>query len=277
MKPRSSLSFGLALFAIVGMIGATGNLAYADPAETTGNGIPKELQKNTAYKLNVIGMKKSDKDFSNDETDNGKRIFVPLQGKTKILLNQTFDGSFNVADFDGMDGEAIFELPKPNLACTDFNTDPELNGGNETTTECDSNVTSYFVFARALGAPNGATMVFNTCADEAQDGIDYNQDGDYEDHVCSVESLEAGKDDDKPRKGGAKFTNVTKELLTICVDILDDDVDGDGVAEEGDGQCDIRADIFDKRLENYVWELDNNGRKLVQLWFVQAPQTNLPS
>ena len=263
----TSISLAVAMFAIVGMIGATGNLAFAD------NGIPKELMKNTAYKLNVIGMDKKGKDFSNDETDNGKRIFVPLKGNTKILLEE---GPFDVIDFDGLDGEAKFSLPKPNLACTDFNTDPALNGGIPTTTECDPSVVSYFVFARALGAPNGAVLAFTTCATEAEDGIDYNQDGDYLDDVCSVETLEAGKTDDGSRKGGAKFNNVSKELLTICVDILDDDVNGDGVFDEGDGLCDIRADIFDKRLKDYVWEIDNNGRKLVQLWFVQAPQTNLP-
>lgn len=265
MKTTKVLSFGIAMFAIIGMIGTTGSFAYAE----NGNGIPKELQKNTAYKLNVIGMQKSDKDFSNDETDNGKRIFVPLKGNTKILLEQTFDSSFDVIDFDGMDGEAKFALPKPNLACTDFNTDPDLNGGNLTTTACDPSTTSYFVFARALGAPNGAEMVFTVCANEAQDGIDYNNDLDYDDDVCSTSSFEAGKDDDGPRKGGAKFTNVSKDLLTICVDTLDDG--------NLDGFCDIRADIFDDRLENYIWDVDNNGRKLVQLWFVQAPQTNLPS
>lgn len=248
-QTMKGLSIAVTMFAIVGMTGITSQLAYAD------NGIPQELRKNKAYNLNVIGFPKGDKDFSNDENSNGKRIFVPLVGKSQIKLQE---GPFEVIDFDGVsDGVAIFQLPKPNLACTDFNdtVDPD------TTTECDRNAPSYFVFARALGQPNGAVMVFNTCASEL-DGQDFNGDGLLADEVCSTEILEAGKLDDGNRKGGSKFSNVTKELLTICVDTIDDG--------NLDGECDIRADIFDDRLVDYLWNIDNNGRKLVQLVFVEA-------
>lgn len=261
------LSVAVLMFAMVGVTGITAQLAYAD------NGIPQELRKNKAYNLNIIGMPKGDKDFSNDEQNNGKRIFVKLVGNTKIGL---VEGPFQVNDFDGVDGYAEFQLPKPNLACTEFQTDEELNAGITTSTECEPNDPSYFVFARALGAPNGAKMVFNTCASEYEkdDGtfVDINGNGVIdEEPVCSTEILEAGALDNGDRKGGAKFTNVTKELLTVCVDVYDETLNDEGEEIGFDEECDIRADIFDDRLKKYLWDVEDNGRKLVQLVFVQAP------
>src|SRR5438128_12206757 len=67
------------------------------------------------YNLNIIGVPK---DKSADMTgDNGHRIFVDRGSKsgaavtTRIMLSQSFDGTFEVLDANGTDGEASFKLP----------------------------------------------------------------------------------------------------------------------------------------------------------------------
>ncbi|MGD8432392.1 MAG: hypothetical protein PVG23_07460 [Nitrosopumilaceae archaeon] len=247
-KTTKVLSISVAMFAIVGMMGFSNPMAYA------GNGANDQGKQ--IYHLNLIGVKKGDKDFTNDDSNNGHRIFVPENGKTKIYLKE---GPFEVIDFDGVNDDALFQLPKPNLACTSF------DGGENYTSTCDDSIPSYFVYYRALGQPDGSRMLVQTCYDETALNIDLNSDGDALDQVCSDESIEMGTSDNGPRKGGAKFQNVTKELLTICYD----DLIKDGNL---DGQCDIRTDIFDASNEGYYWDLDNNGRKLVQLKFIEVTQ-----
>jgi len=110
-------------------------------AVRAGNGAPSGPH----YNLNIIGVPK---DKSADMTgDNGHRIFVDLGSKsgaavtTRIMLSQSFDGTFEVLDANGTDGEASFKLPAPG---------------------------TYTVWARALGKPGGsATMT--TCATDPLD------------------------------------------------------------------------------------------------------------
>jgi hypothetical protein len=102
----------------------------------TGNDAPN----GTHYSLNIIGVS-HDKNVQPDWAS-GHVIFVALGTKTgdavttKILLSQSADGSFNVLDKNGTDGEASFSLPAP--------------GG-------------YTVWARALGTPGGKAKI-TTCA-----------------------------------------------------------------------------------------------------------------
>jgi hypothetical protein len=51
-----------------------------------------------------------------------------------------------------------------------------------------------------------------------------------------------------------RFENVSKELLFIQADI------------DGDGDLDT-VSLFDDSLENFLWQFDNNGMRLVQLRF----------
>src|SRR5262245_33340660 len=102
--------------------------------QSLGNGAPS----GTHYNLNMIGVPKQK---TADMTgDNGHRIFMSLEGKTKVMLSE---GVFAVLDANGTDGTASFQLPNP---------DP-LNSG----------VTKYSVFARALGKPGGSATI-TTCA-----------------------------------------------------------------------------------------------------------------
>ena len=184
------------------------------PAElVAGNGAPSGAH----YNLNIIGVPKNKSAAMTG--DNGRRIFVRLDGKSAIYLSE---GPFQVLDANGTDGSARFQLPNP---------DPENDG-----------ITLYSVYARALGKPGGkATM--QTCATDPLSGEVY----------CSVEALVAVRE-----SGGSKFTNVSKQLLYAYIDL-----DGDGVVE--------RYPLFDDRLEDYFWNYDNQGLKLLQLRFYEIP------
>jgi uncharacterized protein YcfL len=175
-----------------------------------GNGGPNGAH----YNLNLIGVQK-DKTAAMDN-NNGHRIFVKLWGNTKIWLAE--GDNFSVLDANGTDGNgAKFQLPDP---------DPD-----------DDMVTSYSVFARALGQPGGWSQT-NTCF------VDEN--GDL---YCSMDTLTLVRG-----HGQQKFTNVSKELLTVYADI-----DGDGVPE--------RIGLFDDESYEYFWNYDNHGLKLAQLRF----------
>jgi hypothetical protein len=142
-----------------------------------GNGFPSGAH----YNLNIIGVPKGKTADMNNNS--GHRIFVSLQGNTKINLSE---GDFQVLDANGTDGEASFQLPKVDVDC--------------------DNLSSYSVYARPLGAPGGeATIV--TCAtyDDPELGST---------KVCSYIQYVATR-----TKGKSTATNVTKELLFIYVDL----------------------------------------------------------
>ncbi|HEV8538806.1 MAG TPA: hypothetical protein VGR15_07780 [Bacteroidota bacterium] len=180
----------------------------------TGNGAPSGPH----FNLNLIGVPK-DKTAPMDN-NNGHRIFVKLEGVTKILLSQ---GDFQVLDANGTDGTASFRLPSP---------DPDNDG-----------VTAYSVYARALGKPGGRS-ISRTCASDSTGAT-----------FCSTEALLLVRS-----TGKSSFTNVSKYLLYLYVDL-----NGDGVLE--------RVPLFDPRLQDYFWSYDNQGMKLVQLRFYQISST----
>jgi hypothetical protein len=117
---------------------ATSVLASVAAAQN-GNGAPS----GTHYSLNIIGVS-HEKNVQPDWAS-GNVIFVALGTKngdavtTKILLSQSADGSFEVLDKNGTDGEASFSLPAPG---------------------------SYTVWARALGTPGGHAKM-TTCATDS--------------------------------------------------------------------------------------------------------------
>jgi hypothetical protein len=166
------------------------------------------------YNLNIIGVPKGK---TADMTGNqGHRIFVPLQGSCKIGLNE---GDFAVIDANCTDNNgASFQLPNP---------DPENDG-----------VTTYSVWARALGKPGGKSTT-TPCATDPITGELY----------CSVYSMVMVRN-----TGSSKFTNVSSILLYVYADL-----NGDGTPE--------RYNLFNDALKDYYWNYDNNGLKLVQLRF----------
>jgi hypothetical protein len=183
-------------------------------AALTGNGAPS----GSHFTLNLIGV---DKSKSTSLTgNNGSRIFVPLAGKTNILLSE---GPFQVLDANATDGSGAFQLPNP---------DPDNDG-----------TTTYSVFARALGKPGGTSKT-TTCATDSTGET-----------WCSVYSAVA------TRTGGKQtFQNVSRELLYVYADL-----NGDGTVE--------RYNLFNDALQNYYWQYDNTGLKLLQLRFYEVPTT----
>lgn len=144
---------------------------------TAGNG--NSVPSGAHYNLNIIGVQKG-KTASMDG-DNGHRIFVPLEGNAKILLNE--GDTFGVLDANGTDGNgASFQLPNP---------DPDNDG-----------ITTYSVWARELGKPGGSAIM-TTCA--------YDELGQL---WCSTTAKVFVRE-----KGKSSFDNVTKELLYIYVDL----------------------------------------------------------
>ena len=181
---------------------------------TTGSGFPSGAH----YSLNIIGVPKAK---SADMTGgDGHRIFVALTGNTRIDLSNAdlSDGQFRVLDANGTDGSAAFQLPSP---------DPNNTG-----------ITTYSVYARALGKPGGRSTT-TTCFDDAQTLETY----------CSVGQMVLVRDG-----GKSTATNVSKDLLYVYAD-----TDGDGAVE--------RYPLFSDALDSYFWSYDNAGLRLAQLRF----------
>ena len=105
---------------------ASGDQALVGDAVATGvsNSLPVNGQH---YNLNVIGAKNIG-DVGNSQ---GHTMFVPLNGRTKILMTQAPDGEFQVTDRNGLDGSASF-----NIAPGKYN-----------------------IYARGLGKPGGKTKI----------------------------------------------------------------------------------------------------------------------
>ena len=149
-------------------------------------------------------------------SSNGHRIFVPLSGNCKINLSI---GDFQVLDGNCTDGPSAFQLPDP---------DPDNDG-----------TTAYSVYARALGKPGGSAVA-TTCQTDPATNEEW----------CSTENVVLVRD-----TGKSSFQNVSKELLSLCLDT------------DGDLICDTRTFLFDDSTKDYFWSYDNNGLKLAQLRF----------
>lgn len=241
MKRRALLVVGT-LIAALGIV-TTG---------VAGNGAPKGAHE---YQLNIIGT--SDK---NDLTDgdwggNGHRIFVDLWGKNKILLFEGLD--FAVLDANGTDGQASFQMPPPGL-------DAYLVGDPGSADVWSD----YSVFIRPLGKPGGWATI-TTCAELLDSTFAGLLPGDLVKILnrmegsayCSIEQV--GADILTRSAGQSKFTNVTKQLLTIVFEVTVD-TNGDGIADE---TVQVRVPIFDDILQGEYWEYDNHGLRLAQVRF----------
>ena len=198
-----------------------GAAKVASAVSSTGNGAPS----GSHFTLNLIGVSKG----KNMDNSSGSVIFVGLGSKnvtvtTKIMLSQSFDGTFQVLDKNGTDGEASFQLPAPG---------------------------TYTIWARALGKPGGSSKI-TTCAEDVAGN------GPTTDQVCSTanEVFVRGT-------GKSTFRNVTTNLTTIFIDPV---LDAAAVAACGS----TSVSLFDPCLENFFWQYDNNGLKLLQIRFYPA-------
>ncbi len=189
---------------------------FLDRRDKTGNDSPS----GSHYSLNIIGVSK---DKSADMTgNNGHRIFVDLEGSSKINLTRAPQGEdFQVLDANGTDGRAEFQLPAPSDR-------------------------SYTIYVRPLGTPGGSANI-TTC------GVDPLT----SENICSMETEIVVRE-----KGKSKFTDITSKLVTITAAV--EDLNGDGLINELDVAT---YDIFDDVLQDYYWQYDNRGLKLLQMRF----------
>jgi hypothetical protein len=196
-------------------------VATQSATAASGNGAPS----GTHYNLNLIGLenqKTAKTDISGYTGSSGHRIFVPLYGNCKICLVEK--PTFCVLDYDGTDGQASFGLPDP------YPYDPYT--------------AEYSIYVKTGGKPGGDGKITTGFYDP--------ETGEYYTSVYSV-SLSRGK-------GKSSFTDVTKQLTTIYVDMTDD-----GFYNP------VRVNLFVDRYEDYFWSYDNNGLKVIQLRFYPIP------
>ncbi len=142
-------------------------------------------------------------------------------------------------------------LPANPFLCNAGDSDPYCINENPTFQE-------YKVYVRLVGNPDTKIGV-TTCADEAT--VDIDGDGILNDEiVCSTESVVKVR---MKGKNNRMFENVTRQLLTLCLDTF---VDGNL-----DGTCDIRYSLFDPALEDYFWQWNTSGKAHAQLVFIPLP------
>lgn len=217
--------------------------------EGTGNGAPQGAHD---YQLMIIAHPNEINDGTDDDWGGeGRRIHVPIEGKTKILL---FEGDYAVLDANATDGEGSFQLPAPGL-------DAYLVGDPGTADVWSA----YSIFARALGKPGGWATI-TTCAELLDSEFGGLLPGSLvsilnraeDDAYCSIEQVSLYRD-----YGKSKFENVTRELTTIVFEVTVD-LDADGIADD---TVQIRVPIFDPILEGEYWEYDNHGLRVAQIRF----------
>lgn len=265
----------IAVLAAVAMIAActdapttpTKATSVSRPSALLGNGFPSGGHD---YKLNIIGVPK-DKTASMDNND-GHRIFVQLESDNTVtnpggtnnqlakgggndqnhiyLCNSTNGendvndprcdawratnvNQFGVIDANATDGDgAILGIPDP---CVDA--DP--------LTPCTP---SYSVWARALGSGGSATLT--TCADDVTD-------------------VWCGSNGITLYAKSKKAVDLTSNLLhmTITVDGTTNTTLASCLGISTTSTTTLDVFLFDNCFQNYFWNYDNNGLKLLELRF----------
>ena len=196
-------------------------------AGTKGNGAPPGPH----YNLNIIGKEKPKGKAppvdTSDGSNNGHRIFVPLNDKCQILLQE---GPFDVIDYDGTDGKARFQLPMPD---------------EDETPDDQVTYSDYSVFIRLRGKPNGRVIITTCLYDKDTGGILVPSD-----QVVDMTRLTG--------KGNNKFVNVSQQLLYVYAWIWNE------TKKVWEYQ---RIPLFDDDAYGYLWDYDNRGCKIAQLRF----------
>ncbi len=210
------------------------------------------------WNLLIIGVPK---DKSVPSMDNGGRhtVFVPLNSgddvgrKVKIFYERNLDDpdKFNVSDGNATDdNEATIQVPFE--FCAD-----EAAGCTE--------LLSFDVYAVGLGKPGGATIITAECtySDDVVDG------GGTPNLECE-DTLLLGTIEIKRTNGGKnkpKRVDITDLFrVTGCLDQAGDP----DVCDAGDLQF-RNLWIFNiPELDEYFWDYDNNGLKLLQVRFYET-------
>jgi hypothetical protein len=194
------------------------------PSQALSNGLPDNGH-DRLYKFNIIGVPREKSPAMTG--DAGKRMFVKLEGPSKIYLQP---GDFDIIDANATDGNGgRFQLP-----------DPDPDGDGETW---------YGVYIRPVGTPHGSARIGSCIEGDLDPTLEGTE------TLCSTETKLLVRGTGKPR-----VENVSKELLSVCLDT--DDVLG----------CDTRSFLFDDEAVEYLWNYDNNGLKVAQVYILEIPQ-----
>lgn len=213
---------------------------------TTGNGAPN----GSHYTLNIIGVPQGK---TADMTGNtGGRIFVLLNGgqdavsvngkpSNQLIKTNTIGlvpapagQSFSVLDANATDANgALFQLP------ADVST-------------------AWTVWARELGTPGGSAIQ-TTCASSFLDTT-------VGQIFCSDQSAMY-----LPRPNGkTTFTNVSSYLLFLTVTVDSTATPQLAACLGVTGTASVTVSLFNSCFQNYFWNYDNNGLKVLQLRFYPA-------
>lgn len=216
-------------------------------AQNRNNGNGAKVGKN-GYILNIIAFEQCPSgDFLNS---NRRQIAVKanesgdaankLVKTNKILLKKGED--LWVEDGNACDDGAKLHLPITEENCS--------NCGES---DVEPTFTEYMVYSRLVGKPNSGVTV--TSCVEVVMIIDGEETTEW---LCSVGDANIYMSTRIVGKGKEqnKWQNVSKQLLTVCVD------------EDGDGSCDRRVGLFDPYGQDYWWNWGTQGRPHVQLVLV---------
>lgn len=224
-------------------------MATVTSLATTGNGAPNGAH----YNLNIIGVPK---DKTADMTNNdGHRIFVQLTGgeDATSLNGKLFNELSRV--------NKIFLQPAP-IGQSFLVLDANATDSNGALFQLPADVsTTWTVWARALGKPGGLSKT-TTCATvtvlDATTGLP------VQEVICSVATLTM------QRTKNAKFQNVSSDLLFITLTV-DPTVNVTLAACLGiTTPTQVQVPLFNSCLQNFFWNYQNFGLKLLQLRFYPA-------
>jgi hypothetical protein len=224
-------------------------LALPVLAQTTGNGLP-DGQK-LLFNLEIIAYDANNCPQGNFTGSNTHRIAVKADvndlnsvngGSASALVRQNdillTEGPFQVISGNACaTGTATFQLPANpcNVAGLSFPCSVD-----------NPSFQNYEVYARLVGAPHTGVSA-TTCATDPTTGL----------IVCSTESWVSVRASGKNSQ--PKFTNVSSQLLSVCLDT------------NGDGKCDTRYALFAPELSDFFWNWDTTGKAHAQLFFVALP------
>lgn len=180
--------------------------------------IANSVPKGTRYNLDLLGVPKG-KSPKITVSEN-QRIFLPLTSACEIKMAE---GVYAATKTNCNNGVVSLQMPNPTNS---------QSGG----------VTTYAVWAKALGRPGGASKA-TKCVDDPITKELY----------CSLYTLVQIKN-----KGQNLTTDITDQLLFIYADTI------------GKGQI-KRMSLFDDKLKDFYWRYDADGLKLAQLRFYETP------
>jgi hypothetical protein len=212
----------------------------------TGNGAPS----GSHYTLNIIGVPQGK---TADMTgNNGSRIFVLLNGgEDATSLNGKAYSDLNKVNTIGLVPAPVGE----SFQVLDANATDSTGALFQLPLDVSS---SWTVWARALGTPGGSAIQTTCAASSFIDTVT----GEI---FCSGDSALYYR-----TKGKSTFSDVTSQLLFLNVTI-DSTVNPQLAACLGVvGTQTVNVSLFNSCFQNYFWNYNNNGLKLLQLRFYAA-------